>query len=467
MDDIARKWDRFSLNQKESQTVSLTPDVTGDGRVLVAKFFTKRHINMEVVFRTLKSMWKTEKSFDIRDLGSNTAMIIFYDEDDLDCILLCGPWSFDKYLLGLYKPGKNEAVKNASFDKASFWIQILDLPIQHMSKANAEAIGSTLGLVEQVDTDAKGDCRGRCLRVRINIDINQPLCRGRMVDIGASSPSWVSFQYERLPIFCYWCGILNHDEKDCKLWLRSKCTLRKEEQQYGAWLRASMERHQKNQIQSVRPSRTATNTTETPTDTVTTTVDGEPPTNPTNFSAVTGDKGCAKFTVTDTHKHIPTNTVISNNPESFHSHPAVIDQYLNANVELAEVNPMITDDSIKAHAPHEKPPTCDVTTANATLLTSQGEVKINNGFHIEPIRAMHIPTARAHRKCKRISHDHAANSKMSDGSMVGSKRKLELTDRDVDSNKKQKLDTETRILGKIFAEQLGSAVAAAQHRRVQ
>lgn len=54
MDDIARKWDHLSLNQKESQTVSLTLDVTGDGRVLVAKFFTKRHINMEAVFRTLQ-----------------------------------------------------------------------------------------------------------------------------------------------------------------------------------------------------------------------------------------------------------------------------------------------------------------------------------------------------------------------------------------------------------------------------
>ena len=159
MDDIACKWDRLSLNQKESQTVPLTFDVTGDGKVLMAKFFTKRHINMEAAFRTLiKSMWKTEKSFNIRDLGSNTAMILFDDEDDLDHILMRGPWFFDKYLLGLYKPGKNKAVKNASFDRESFWIQIHDLPIQHMRKANAEAIGRTLGHVEQVDASATGNC---------------------------------------------------------------------------------------------------------------------------------------------------------------------------------------------------------------------------------------------------------------------------------------------------------------------
>ena len=120
---------------------------------------------METIFRTLKSMWKTDKSFNICDLGSNTAMILFDNEDDLNRILMCGPWSFDKYLLGLYQLGTNEAVKSASFDKGSFWIQIHDLPIKHMSKANAEVIGSTLGLVEQVDIGAMGDCRGRCLRV--------------------------------------------------------------------------------------------------------------------------------------------------------------------------------------------------------------------------------------------------------------------------------------------------------------
>ena len=32
MDNITCKWDRLSLNQRESQTVPLTSDVTGDGK---------------------------------------------------------------------------------------------------------------------------------------------------------------------------------------------------------------------------------------------------------------------------------------------------------------------------------------------------------------------------------------------------------------------------------------------------
>ena len=49
---------------------------------------------------------------------------------------------------------------------------------------------------------------------------------------------WVGLKYERLPNYCYWCGHVSHGEKDCEMWLRNKGRLRKEDQQYGEWLRA-------------------------------------------------------------------------------------------------------------------------------------------------------------------------------------------------------------------------------------
>ena len=55
MENITSKWDRLSLNHTENQTISLTPTVTGNGKVLVAKFFTKRRINMEAILRTLNA----------------------------------------------------------------------------------------------------------------------------------------------------------------------------------------------------------------------------------------------------------------------------------------------------------------------------------------------------------------------------------------------------------------------------
>ena len=83
-----------------------------------------------------------------------------------------------------------------------------------MKRENAEAIGSTLGKVEYVEESAKGGCRGRCIRVRININITQPSCKGRLVNMGGPKPQWIEFKYDYMLIFFYWCGVMNHDETE-------------------------------------------------------------------------------------------------------------------------------------------------------------------------------------------------------------------------------------------------------------
>ncbi|KAK7848184.1 hypothetical protein CFP56_005411 [Quercus suber] len=147
--------------------------VESHNHILVVKLFTKRRVNLEVLTNTLRSMWRSIRFFEVRDLGSNTVLIIFEDETDPQKLMVQGPWTFDKYLL---------------------------------------AIGKTLGIVEHVDASTIGECCGRYLRVRIQLDITQPLCRERM------------------------CGLLNHDEKDYTLSSDSGKTLCTEEQQYGTWL---------------------------------------------------------------------------------------------------------------------------------------------------------------------------------------------------------------------------------------
>ena len=58
----------------------------------------------------------------------------------------------------------------------------------------------------------------------------------------------MDFRYKRLPIFCYLCENIDHDERDYLQWIRSRDTLRPEEKQFGPWLRASQEKNQKPQL---------------------------------------------------------------------------------------------------------------------------------------------------------------------------------------------------------------------------
>lgn len=50
---------------------------------------------------------------------------------------------------------------------------------------------------------------------------------------------WMSFKYERLPNICYWCGRLDHDDKNCALWIESKGSLRPQDKKFGSFIRAT------------------------------------------------------------------------------------------------------------------------------------------------------------------------------------------------------------------------------------
>ena len=72
--------------------------------------------------RVLRTVWRTEKSFEVHDMGENKVLFHFGLKKDLDRVLLLGPWSFDKYLLVLHKLNEGEAVTKVKFDRTSFWV---------------------------------------------------------------------------------------------------------------------------------------------------------------------------------------------------------------------------------------------------------------------------------------------------------------------------------------------------------
>lgn len=131
MDDLASERARLLLKAKETSTVDLPPLVENKSRVLVAKLLTKRRVNLEARTRTLRSMWRFAQNFEVRDLGSNTVLLIFEDEIDAQKILVQGPWTFNKYLIGLYKP-KGDKSNDVMFDHVSFWVQFHKLPLRRM-----------------------------------------------------------------------------------------------------------------------------------------------------------------------------------------------------------------------------------------------------------------------------------------------------------------------------------------------
>ena len=93
--------------------------------------------------------------------------------------------------MAIQRYDKGTHARDLIFDRASFWVQVYDIPIQFMNKTVAEGICSGIG-----EVCASESPTGDFLRVRVKIDILKLLSRGRKITIDDGSMGWVSFKYE-------------------------------------------------------------------------------------------------------------------------------------------------------------------------------------------------------------------------------------------------------------------------------
>ena len=77
-----------------------------------------------------------------------------------------------------------------------------------------------------------------------------------MLNMGPPSRTRTSINHtnKRLPNFCYWCGHVTHRDSNCAIWLQGRGKLRKEDQQYGEWLRADMVRNTRKSVAVISSS---------------------------------------------------------------------------------------------------------------------------------------------------------------------------------------------------------------------
>ncbi|MBA0873834.1 hypothetical protein Goshw_007921 [Gossypium schwendimanii] len=162
---------------------------------LICTIWTEKLYNLESFKAQMRSIWNTNKKFEIQTVGQNLYLITFELEEDLELIMEGRPW-----------------LSQIRLHLSPFWLKIGHCLPEFDKKDLLHAIGVTFGGV------LRSEICGEWCRLKINLNVQKPLRRGIFVSIDNSNKWWISFKYEKLLMFCFSCGRVGHGLSDCSEW---------------------------------------------------------------------------------------------------------------------------------------------------------------------------------------------------------------------------------------------------------
>ena len=247
-EELERLWSKLSFIEEEGEGIEIDSKCTKAAREIgrncvLMKILAHKSINIEALRKNMRMLWKPNKSVQISEVDEELFLAEFGDGKDKKKVMDMCPWSYEKQLVLLQEFDGKLTPKEAEIRWAPFWVQIFNLPLNCRTKEIGLTIGTKLGEVLEIDVQESGVQWGTCLRVKVCLDVTKRLIRGKKIMVEGGESRWVNFKYERLPNFCYRCGLLNHALKECPENDAEKTNNTEGEMlQYGAWMRGDFMR---------------------------------------------------------------------------------------------------------------------------------------------------------------------------------------------------------------------------------
>ena len=175
---------------------------------------------MDTVRSAMKPAWGNPLGLKFRAIGEkgdNLFVVEFGCKPDMDRVLAGTPWMVGRYAMILQDYNEKLSASEISFDRMELWVRILDLPLGWMNQTRGSRAMGLIGQVVAMDVDKDGKASGAFLRARVAMEIDKPLRRGVLLRMSKNEePRWFHIQYEKLPYFCYGCGVIGHSKVECQ-----------------------------------------------------------------------------------------------------------------------------------------------------------------------------------------------------------------------------------------------------------
>lgn len=209
---------KLRIDDEEECVLDLkTLNATGDKKIsllLLGRILTERTYNVEAFKRTITTVWASIHGLVIRVLSPNMYAFQFFHWKDMMKVLDGRPWCFDNMLILLKEADGDEQPDQVNLFQSPFWVRIKNLPFNSRSDEIIRALVGNMGEILEIEEDILGF--GKYRRVKVMLDVTKPLRRFRRMKDNKGKEIVVDFAYERLPFFCFACGVMGHSEKDCQ-----------------------------------------------------------------------------------------------------------------------------------------------------------------------------------------------------------------------------------------------------------
>lgn len=185
------------------------------GNLVVGRVLSPYPVDPALVVNELRGPWRLRGDAMAQRVTSEDRcfIITFKEEGDRRHVLQAGPWHFrdDAVVLAAFEGKGNPA--DVPLDSINIWAQIWGLPVPIKTVEMGYLLGGKLGKVVTVSQVNKMIVDEH-LRVRVVHRLDEPLRKfiDTIVTIpdGKTIESIYYVKYEKLPNFCFCCGILGH-----------------------------------------------------------------------------------------------------------------------------------------------------------------------------------------------------------------------------------------------------------------
>ncbi|XP_012848359.1 PREDICTED: uncharacterized protein At4g02000-like [Erythranthe guttata] len=259
---------QITLTEEEEVGILLDPSdgefrVSGNQISLVGRVVSAKEISFHTIKLNALRLLAPVKGCDIQPLGINTVLLKFNHVLDKKHALEGCPWVLERHAFIFHDLVPGEMAKEIDVRMMHIVVRLYRIPPTLKTPTVAKRVASRIGEFVQLLNEKTLDV-SEYMRVKVSLDVKQRLKRGIYLHEVEGTKVWIDFKYERLPAFCFLCGVLGHSENKCPARYEDDFTDPGDNLPYGIWMRAPNlrdEHHTRLPLQPISENTLAKRTT--------------------------------------------------------------------------------------------------------------------------------------------------------------------------------------------------------------